>query len=500
MTLLIDLLDSAGKALYGEPIHNPKLEAILDRYRFQGAVTQLATLLKEDRNDILVISRRKAQKDYKPTEVISLRFVYNRRMNAAMGEIEGTWFTGNNLSWNVRASDGISPEIARLIADNFSVVIDWNQSKWSKAFEDPTNMLSEIAAFRLLPFHIEVKPQHVLAAIREARPTDKYERLYVCTGTDFTHHYGQTIHTRMPFLILRFYTNENLRYLIYNVLGRCVEKVEFGFEKGVRTVYARYAQTIRETGEKTITDPNQIIPESATGRLCFSAASPEATQRWNAVVKEFQPIILSSDYVTMEETYGADAATYGTLGYIHACRGQYYPRIANFFYGNAISQSDHTAQNRIIILADPVLKSTQLTLAVLAHEVAHWLKLEFYPVDGDPHDLTWLCITNLLQMLLSGDQPHMHRERSVAKYLIGRTIDEHPVDAERLQCALDEILELTAIGMMQSRPNDEPYTTHEIVLAAHYAMNEAIENYRFGPNMNSGKDMVDPTEDANGFH
>jgi len=461
---------------YEEPARDDAIRLLLDRdpKAFQKALGIVADRIGCDRNDMLTMQTRSVQRHGKKIQVLTLRYAYDRRMNDAIKAMGAFWFDQLIKAWNAAEGDGMPEALPQAVADNFAVLIDLDDLTWSRSRTAPVNVQEEVSAFRLIPFHVPVTSDDLQGAIAATRREDgKITHLYVSVGSEFQRYDGRVLHTRMPFLLLRYSTTGRPRYLVYSVLGRAIERVEFGADRGARMVYARYAQTTRETGEPVLASDDGLVTERDGDRAAYRGSPREdAASSWAAIVRPIVPHVLCSDYTTIEETLGADAATFGTEAYVWPRQDAYLRSIAAFF-GDDLNRYETPAPREIQERLDAARRNADLPtrsddgrrvvvvsrrslsqphdymLALVAHEMAHWIiHRQFgdtmYPVHGPE----WYCLCAMLQGLLLwkrdrsgklrvGLDFRLVRERSVSRYFSGMDHKNGPINVDLLQDSFD---------------------------------------------------------------
>lgn len=461
---------------YEEPVKDDAIRLLLDRdpKAFQKALGIVADKIGCDRNDILTMQTRDVQRLGKRTRVLTMRYAYDRRMNEAIKAMGVFWFDQLIKAWNAAESDGVPEALPQAAADNFAILIDLDDLTWSRSKKAPINVAEQVSAFRLIPFHVPVTSDDLHGAIAATRPHGgKITHLYVSVGSSFERYDGRVLHTRMPFLLLRYSTTGRPRYLVYSVLGRVIERVEFGADRGARMVYARYAQTTRETGEPVLAPGDSLVTERDGDRAAYRGIPREdVTASWSAIVRPIVPYVLCSDYITIEETLGADAETFGTEAYVWPRQDAYLRSIATFF-GDDLDRYETPApgdiQERIdaarrdadlptpsddgrrvvVVSRNSLSQPHDYMLALVAHEMAHWIiHRQFGDTSYPVHGPEWYCLCAMLQGLLLwkrngsgklrvGLDFRLARERSVSRYFSGMNDANGPIDLDLLQDCFD---------------------------------------------------------------
>lgn len=454
---------------YGTPMRNDAISLLShpDAKKFQKALNVVAEKIECDRNDILTLHRRNVQRLGVKVDVVTFRYAYDKRMNDTVKADGGFWYDKRLTAWNTQDDGTALQRMGRAMADNFAILVDIDAGTWRKSLVEPANTLPEVSAFRLIPFHVAVTQDHVMSAITTIRPQDSgITRIYVASGAEFTPYEGEILHTRMPFLLFRYANGGKPRYIVYNVLGRVAERVEFGTDVGVRTIYARNAQTVRETGEAVFAGHDALIAEAPGMREAYRGPRLNQTiDIWTAAISDVRPHILCSDYVSIAESEGADAHALGVQGYVKPEADGYLRAITRFFdkdldehetplpaerqrvrsewrerNGIAIPSDDG---RRIIVLAREIDDNVdEVNLALICHEMAHWLHHSAHggEIPHEAHGPRWYSICAILQgMLLRDAVPDgtILREASVARYLRGSKLRGLEVDGDLMQDAFD---------------------------------------------------------------
>lgn len=466
--------------------------ALVEESTFTKAVSAIADHFQVARCEVALVTKLKASGSAQPA--YRFQFPYNEDAKDVIKDAGDARFDKQRKSWTLTPSEDAGMEILQELDESIAILIDAESLAIHIGPVAPVADDISRAAFRHLPFHMQLSWVDILEHIRLARPRETVERdkMFYHDGRLFKP-LPETplIWTRLPFLLLRYAVSSGQpRYVSYSTVGGIVEQVMFGnSSRGTLGALARFTDTVRDLeryspdplGKPVITAPTNDIIKEAEGQ-CSAWLGPfkgfsDILEAMAGMFPSAVPMLLCSDYTSLTSTgYGADSYRRGIDAYVDLRESShaYYGAIRSFFPEPLPGATLVTPATYFpIVVTRGVVESMASRedgeddfIALIARELAHWLIYEGdLPPGGEedtaPPSSAWHN-RRLLRSLLADALVYIYTGHRPKASL------ENGPKAFRVVCTklLREITVPRLDSLKRGIPESEPWAFNDVIDAA----------------------------------
>lgn len=324
--VLLDRLTS-NSAIVDWPAGVP--EDVADRRK--GLDRRMRNAAGLDVAEVLVLDARQVMLNSAKRTVLHMRFAYDREFSTMIKEMvpEAVYSQATN-GWKVPCDamgDDAMNDFADLLCSRFGTIMihdprmmlkprDPATGAAPKAFVPP----AEDVGFAALPFDVLVAKGQVVEALAETGQTDVHA-IHYDDGRNLVAWGEDAIHTRMPFLLIRFNTGTRPRYAEYSTLSGMIVSTRYHGEKDTSAMIARNRHAVLATNLPVVTQGHDVVQETWLLRMQARRIDPVFDGACGALHAEgIIPVmvgLVNPEHLTVtRRTDGAAAHHHGISAYV----------------------------------------------------------------------------------------------------------------------------------------------------------------------------------------
>lgn len=348
----------------------------LDHRMRKAAGIDIAECLVIDARDVSLHSRKRS--------VLHLRFAYDQEFSKSIKQTvpEAVYSKATN-GWKVPCDtmdDDTAITIADLLCSRFATIMiheprillkptDPATGKTPMPFAPPVADVGFVA----LPFDLNVERSRIETALADAGHAD-VRHLNYDDGTELVPWIQETIHTRMPFLLVRFSSGGKPRYAEYSTLSEMVLSTRYHGEKDTSTMIARNRHAILATGLPVVTQDDAVVHETWELRMRARRIDPAfdtacASLHARGVLPTMVGLVNPEHLTVTRRKAGAATHHHGIEAYVELRSIEHVTRVMRRL-------APHLEQGASPIAVTPQFLATRNGpdgpfLRILAHETAH---------------------------------------------------------------------------------------------------------------------------------
>lgn len=236
----------------------------LDRRMRNAAGLDIAEVLVLDARQVMLQSTKRT--------VLHMRFAYDREFSATLKEMmpEAVYSQATN-GWKVPCDaigDDSMNDLADLLCSRFGTIMIHDPRTVLKPRDPATGTAprpfvppAADVGFAALPFDVLVTRRHIVDALAETGQTD-VEAIHYDDGRNLVRWDDEEMHTRMPFLLVRFSTGTRPRYAEYSTLSGMIVSTRYHGEKDTSAMIARNRHAVLATGLPVVTERRDVVQET----------------------------------------------------------------------------------------------------------------------------------------------------------------------------------------------------------------------------------------------
>lgn len=384
-TALLDRLTS-NSAVEKWPAGVP--EDVADRRK--GLDRRMRNAAGLDIAEVLVLDARQVMLNSAKTTVLHMRFAYDREFSAMIKEmVPGAVYSQATNGWKVPCdamSDDAMNDFADLLCSRFGTIMIHDPRTVLKPRDPATGTAPrpfvppvEDVGFAALPFDVLVKRGHVVDALAETGQTD-VNAIHYDDGRNLVAWDEEVMHTRMPFLLIRFSTGTRPRYAEYSTLSGMIVSTRYHGEKNTSAMIARNRHAVLATGLPVVTQRHDVIQETWLLRMqarridpVFDAAC--VALHAEGIIPAMVGLVNPEHLTVTRRTDGAAAHHHGISAYVELHSKEHVRRVMRRL-------APQTASDAEAIVVTPQFLEGRTDgddpgfLRLLAHEAAHVVENE----------------------------------------------------------------------------------------------------------------------------
>jgi len=399
-TVLLDRLNS-NSTIAEWPSAIP--DDVADRRK--GLDRKMRNAAHLDIAEVLVLDARQVMLHSAKRPVLHMRFAFDREFSAMVKEmVPDAVYSQATNGWKVpydAMGDDAMDDFADLLCSRFATILIHDPKTMLKPTDPSTGKapapfvppVTDVG-FAALPFDVLVTRERIVEALSDTGQT-AVEAIHYDDGRNLVRWDDDAIHTRMPFLLVRFSTGAKPRYAEYSTLSGMIVSTRYHGEKDASAMIARNRHAVLATGLPVVSRTEDVVQETWQLRMQARRIDPAfdavcARQHETGAIPVEIGLVNPEHLTVTRRTDGAAAHHHGIIAYVEMRSREHVRKVMRRL-------APHIPESATPVVVTPQFLEMRDApdagfLRMLAHEAAHVVEDRYARKlnrSSAHHDVAW---------------------------------------------------------------------------------------------------------------